>query len=328
MQERADVVRPRVLYVGGAGRSGSTVLGRVAGQVPGFVHVGELVFIWRRGVLDNQLCGCGEPFLDCPFWRAVGERAFGGWVAQDASDAEELRSHVERTRHIPALISPVVPAGFRRDLAHYTARLAQLYRAVTEVSGSDVIVETSKGPSHALLLRRIGELDVRVCLLVRDSRGVGYSWTRRKRRPEINDAEAYMDNYSTTRAATEWTSFNAAFSCGPMLGLPTLRMRYEDFVEAPEREVARLVEFAAVDPVALPDIFGDGTVRLASDHSVAGNPGRFAVGDVTLVADDEWRQAMPAGQRRLMTALTAPWLLRYGYLRSADSESQPKSRPR
>lgn len=40
---------------------------------------------------------------------------------------------------------------------------------------------------------------------------------------------------------------------------------------------------------------------------------RFLTGDVTLRRDDAWRAQLPVGQRRLISALTAPLLSRYGY---------------
>ena len=66
-----------VLFIGGLGRSGSTLVDRVLGQTPGVCSVGELVFLWERGLLANERCGCGEPFDGCPFWKEVGVRAFG-----------------------------------------------------------------------------------------------------------------------------------------------------------------------------------------------------------------------------------------------------------
>jgi hypothetical protein len=45
------------------------------GQLDGIWSVGELVHLWQRGVRENNLCGCGRRFRDCPFWRRVGEGA-------------------------------------------------------------------------------------------------------------------------------------------------------------------------------------------------------------------------------------------------------------
>ena len=77
--------RPRVLYLGGLGRSGTTVLERVLGELPGTCSVGELVHLWRRGVLDDETCGCGEPFSRCPFWSEVLRDAFGRITEYDAT---------------------------------------------------------------------------------------------------------------------------------------------------------------------------------------------------------------------------------------------------
>ena len=68
---------PQVVYVGSWGRSGSTLLDLVLGQIPGFVSVGELRYLWERGLAERQLCGCGRPVTGCPFWGAVLEEVFG-----------------------------------------------------------------------------------------------------------------------------------------------------------------------------------------------------------------------------------------------------------
>ena len=78
---------PQVLYVGGWGRSGSTLLSHLLGRLPEMVAVGELRYVWQAGVSGNELCGCGQPFDECPFWVAVGEEAFGGW---DKIDLDEV----------------------------------------------------------------------------------------------------------------------------------------------------------------------------------------------------------------------------------------------
>ena len=55
----------KVLYIGGFGRSGSTLVERILGQLPGFCSAGEIVFLWQRGLIDGQLCGCGVPVPEC-----------------------------------------------------------------------------------------------------------------------------------------------------------------------------------------------------------------------------------------------------------------------
>ena len=54
----------RVLYVGSWSRSGSTLLDLMLGQVPGFVSVGELRFLWQRGLIERQLAKGSKRVLE------------------------------------------------------------------------------------------------------------------------------------------------------------------------------------------------------------------------------------------------------------------------
>lgn len=44
----------KVLYIAGWGRSGSTILDNVLGQVEGFFSGGELSYLWERGLSENR----------------------------------------------------------------------------------------------------------------------------------------------------------------------------------------------------------------------------------------------------------------------------------
>jgi hypothetical protein len=67
--------RVTVVYLGGFGRSGSTLVERMLGAAPGWVNVGELVDLARSVAPGDELCGCGQPFSTCPMWTRVGDLA-------------------------------------------------------------------------------------------------------------------------------------------------------------------------------------------------------------------------------------------------------------
>ena len=48
---------------------------------------------------------------------------------------------------------------------------------------------------------------------------------------------------------------------------------------------------------------------------MSGNPARFRTGSIELQPDEEWRVKMGGADKNVVTALTAPLLLKYGYLR-------------
>ena len=300
----------RVLYIGGLGRSGTTLLERILGELPGACALGEVVHLWDRDVRDDERCACGQRFSGCDFWRAVGGRAFGGWDRVDVEGLLALRAGVERTRYIPRLARWHLPGAYGARVERYARHYSQVYEAASAVSGCPVVIDSSKHSALAYCLRWSAEVDLRVVHMVRDSRGVAYSWTKTVPRPEAEGAE--MTRYAPGRAALLWNTHNAAFGLLRRIGVPVYRLRYEELLADPVRVVRELAEFAGLEAGPL-DYFGDGTVRLGTSHSAAGNPMRFATGDLPLRQDDAWRVALPPRQRRLVGLLTAPLLTAYGY---------------
>ena len=101
-----------LIYIGGYGRSGSTLLDRMLGQLDDVCAVGELRHIWERGLVEDQLCGCGTPFWQCPFWSLVLEEAFGSIENVEPRALLDLQRKVDRMRNIPATLQsiPVSPS--------------------------------------------------------------------------------------------------------------------------------------------------------------------------------------------------------------------------
>ena len=68
----------KILYISGSGRSGTTLIGNILGQVDGICNAGQIFDVWTRGVESNVLCGCGKNFHECELWREVFKLAFDG----------------------------------------------------------------------------------------------------------------------------------------------------------------------------------------------------------------------------------------------------------
>jgi hypothetical protein len=303
-----------VLYIGGMGRSGSTLLQAMLGQLPGYVAAGEVRYLWERGLVDDVLCSCGRRFSACPFWLAVGERAFNGWDTVDANDVLALQTRVDRHRYLPGIVGPVRTHRFDGDLRRYGSMLARLVSAIAAEAGARVVVDSTKDPPHAFLLRSALGRNLRIVHLVRDSRGVAYSWTRTVRRPEVQDHEAYMETVAPATMALKWIDYNALFHALRLLGCSTAFLRYEDMVDAP---IEALQKVARLTGIPLPDAQlpgADGRIELRPEHTLSGNPLRFGTGFLTIQADERWRHEMPARDRRTVLALTAPLLAAYGYV--------------
>lgn len=312
-----------MLFVGGIGRSGSTLLDRMLGEVPGVCAVGELVHLWERGLRDGERCGCGRPFGECDFWAAVGERAFGGWHNVDLDRLGQLRQLCDRTRFVPQLALPVLPRSLAEAVQEYASYYVRVYEAVRAVSGCQVVVDSSKHASLAFILRWAKDIDLRVVHLVRDSRGVAFSWSKSVRRPDVVDAaqsELWMAQRTAREISLQWLGQNGSFHLLDAVGVPVLRERYEDMVADPRPVLVRISDFAGL-PARSDSLsfLRDRVVTLQQSHTVSGNPMRFRYGDLSVRADEEWRATMPAPARRTVSAVTLPLRACYGYLDRSSS---------
>lgn len=289
------------------------MLGRMLGQSDGCTPVGEMVRVWKRGVDKNLTCSCGQLFRDCELWGAVGTEAFGGWDTLAGQDIVGLQRSVDRVRYVPLYFLPFAPPGFRRRLNRYLDLVRRLYAAVAEVTGNDVVVDVSKRVSTMLLLRRAGSFEMRVIHLVRDSRGVAYSWTKQIRKPDVMQREQYMDQFRPSATALRFLLDNLVVHAAGILGMPTAFVRYEDLVTQPRTQLARLLRFVDAPSQELTFVKDD-AVELEPVHSIGGNPNRFSTGLVPLQPDEQWRTGMRPAARKVVTLLTAPLLAKYGYL--------------
>jgi Sulfotransferase family len=298
----------RVLYIAGTGRSGSTLLASILGQVKGIFNAGEIRYIWERGLVENRLCGCGKRFRDCDFWQGILSEAVGP-DAPDAQGMIRLQSSLTRVRHLPSLVLKRDHAGAGFDA--YSSVIVRLYRAISKAARSEVIVDSSKLPSYGRLLAAMPEIDLHVVQLVRDPRSAATSWARVKEQPD-RGVPGSMERMSPLRSALLWDLWNSTTRqfLKPR-STRFMRLRYEDFVAEPRESVRRVVQMLGMGDAELP--FSDAsTVMLAPNHTVAGNPDRLRSGPV-VIRRDAGTSRLGRRDQAIVTGLTVPLLLRFGY---------------
>jgi hypothetical protein len=322
----------KILYIGGYGRSGSTLVGRVLGELPDTVCVGETRYLWSRGLLDNVECGCGAPFRSCPFWGAVGDEAFGGWSRVDAKRLTEVDHITNLLATLPFYWIPWLRPALADMIDDYAAHLSALYAAIFRVSRAKTIIEISKDPTFACLLMRMPHSDLRILHLVRDSRAVAFSWTRRRREPSPIGGQQFMGQFSPIHTAKSWVTWNAAFNALSAAHSPYLKLTYESFVADPRRAMHKLSAFANEALVPPDSQLTDTEVKLGDHHIFSGNPMRATTGWLPIRLDDEWQTQLSTAQLAKVTAITWPLLRLYGYpivpaARSAAGAKVSRSKP-
>ena len=303
----------RIVYIAGLGRNGGTLLDRILGSTPGFTSLGEVYFLWAKGLNRNELCNCGEPLRQCSFWSQVLADTFGAGQVPDGTELMHLVERVDKTRWIPSLLSPLRPPGFGAGLERYRDVLGRLSLALHERTDGNILVDSSKFASHAIILSQIPDVDLRVLHLVRDSRAAAFSWMKKKPLPAAAADDAYIPpRYGPVSSSVQWLYRNLASHLLRRHARAYMRVKYEDFAADPRATVERIVGWAGAPNAQLPFV-SDKAVQLISGHTQSGNPNRFKTGEVTIRPDMKWIDELPRAKKALITAITWPLLLTYGY---------------
>ena len=314
----------RVLCIAGTGQSGTTLLTRMLGRLPGVVAAGEVGYLWDWGLVENRPCGCGLPFSDCPFWTRVGQEAFGGWDRVDPKAILALRKVVNNAGGrlpqpfaLAPLLMPRLSRSYQSSLRRYAEVTARVYEGISKATGGAIVIDSMKRPTHVYMMSRHPGLDVKVVHVVRDSRGVAYSnvkWVERQRPSQ----GPYRLRRRPAKTAARWMWIHLAFELLGRLGVPLVRVRYESLVRSPRDEIRRVAEALEI-PISEDDlefIRGD-VVDLAQDHLVAGGRMRMDAGSLPLRLDDQWRTHLSPQQVQAVSLISWPLLRRYDYPRFA-----------
>lgn len=305
----------KLLYVLGRGRSGSSIFANVIGEHEGFFSAGELRYLWDPVVRDDARCACGTQVSACPVWSQVLAQLED--VPVEAAGA--WQREVVAERNLPRLLR-YERDGSWRSLESFLAVMARVYRAISNVTGASVVVDSSKRPSYAAVVRLLPDCELHCVHLIRDPRASAHSWASSRHR-SVFGGDAQVKQRNALDSTIRWNVLNLEAEL-LLRRLPAghgMRLRYEEFVAAP-REVANRVATSVRGSDVGSPFRDEKTVVLSPNHTIAGNPSRFSVGEVTIEDRGGWRSEQRDFDRRVATAIALPFLRRYGYsLRAADT---------
>jgi len=232
---RAAEDQPRLLYIMGTARSGTTVLQVLLGQSPGVSSAGELSHIFRDGFVQDSECSCGRRTSECAFWTAVREGLPGS--REEMERRNRLVRSVEWHAAFPALAAGMVPAGRWRS---YCDLQRHLLRAVARASGADTIVDDSIYPGRALALDRCLPGRVAVICLLRSPGGLQSAFSR-PNRDEQRPKSAFA-----ALAYYVWVALSVRVTLWRLRG-PVLRLTFEDLRRDPEGVMDRIETWSGLD---------------------------------------------------------------------------------
>ena len=240
---------PKLLYIVGAGRSGSTLLGFVLSCLDDSVYVGELDRVWRHGGIPRY-----DP-RDQPETHRV-------WESVRRDLPFEIRRTDADRRYVEHPSSPLRFSPRARVVREeYLAKHTELLRSIGRVTGADLVIDSSHHPLRRLRMSEYAG-GVATVHLVRDPHQVVESFTR----GAAPNKSLLMSNLYLL--INDWlTKLVKRRAQGALW----VELRYEDLVASPE-DALRVIAQALNRGWSWPDSIPVGPVfsgnRIAKERSV------------------------------------------------------------
>lgn len=267
----------KVIYILGAGHSGSTLLDLMLGSHSSIESLGEIknfsAYMGSGSRLsdDQKRCTCGVHVRECLYWQRMLQ-ALEKTMGTSRISLEE------------------------KDPAHFGAYNAAVFQAALDMTGKHIICESSKNYSRLKRLLKSRRFDMLVVHLVRDSRAVAYSYVKRGQSP--------------LKVAYNWQMVNLFERV--RLGIVGDRakyilVRYEDLVEASQAVLSQILERVGLS-------FEQGQLRYweMPQHNLGGNSMRHRK-PAGVEKDIQYLSDLTPGQWRLCTLVSALGLKAFGY---------------
>jgi hypothetical protein len=207
-----------------------------------------------------------------------------------------------------------------QPFADYLNMTAALYEAICETSGKPIVVDSSKSPLRAFALLFCRSIDLYLIHLVRDGRGVVWSYMKPKSRKKDPDAGIPRDFFPRPSWKTSllwiFQNYQSDRVAGRAGSEKALRLHYEQLNQNPVSALDRIGGLVGEDLSDLATALAEGRPMLIG-HTVAGNSIRMS-SSITLRSDVEWTRKLPDKDRRIFWLLAGWWARRYGYRREGN----------
>lgn len=322
--------RIRLIYILAASHSGSTLLAMLLGTHPEIGTVGELKFT-SLGNVERYLCSCQKEIKKCPFWSDVVQEVAKRGCSFDFSNPG-TDFHSEMSGYVQWLLRPLhrgkvlewvrdsalaLSPTWRTRFPRFQELNSVLVESICNLTGKNLIVDSSKVGLRLKFLLRNPKLDVKVIRLIRDGRAVAMTYTDPARFADASDpdlrgggmgGERESERLTMARAAREWKRSNEEADAILKNLDPSrwVKVHYETLCVQTDAALRKLFEFIGVNS----------DYKLASfrsvDHHIIGNGMRLdSTEEIRL--DDRWRGSLTASELEAFNLVAGELNRRLGY---------------
>ena len=277
----------------GAGRSGTTALATFLGNAPDIITLGEMHPFFEY-LLNEIPCSCGKTFYECDTWRKI-VRNLPDSVLNNLEETVTLVKAVEGHRNI---FQHLARGKHFDDADRYLPIMENLLRQCQDVHNGAAVLDSAKYISRALALRHLDNQDLKVIYMVRDVRGIVYSF-----------AKKVQTTRGTISALLYYLAVNIAaeFVRQTVLRRKVLKIRYEDMLEKPGETFSKLEQFLEIDLSEIKKKI-DQDQHFTIAHLVGGNRLRED-GAIYFRSDIKWRSSYSIAKQIIIYLGALPLML-------------------
>lgn len=322
--------RSRLVYILAASHSGSTLLAMLLGSHPEIATVGELKFN-ALGDANLYRCSCRKEIRRCSYWHELGRAMACRGFEFDPCDARtdfgvsssRYARRLLRPLHRGALLEFVRDAGlhlsatWKKEYDRIQARNGALVDSIAEVSGKNIVVDSSKVAVRLKFLLRNPRLDIRVIRLVRDGRAVALTYTDSAQFADAAEREfrgggmGILGDYprmTMSEAARAWRRSNeeAEALLRRLDGSRWMEVRYETLCTQTRATLDKIFAFLEVPPADALSLY-----RTTVQHVVGNGMRLDANREVRL--DERWKTVLTRRDLEVFESVAGSLNRRLGY---------------
>ena len=302
----------KVLYIAGAGRSGSTFLSLMLAQHDQVQNIGQIRDL-PEAHNDKAPCSCGSSVPDCAYWAPV----VATLATRHGTDAlQKLRAGMAAFGQAAGADTNWGDAGVRQTLqqdhAEFLTLFGDLYRAASEEAGGRMLIDSSKSVDLCLALSLLPEVELHILNLMRDPRAVAVSWAKVLKRPKVLRGRTRNWAGRQRRLAVLRDLAPERF----------LALRYEDLTVDPQGWIGKIQTWAGLEQ-DLSLFTGSNTADISWERSHLFPPANATVlkerkESIVVKPAESWKREEHAALHAMAEELTFPFAETLGYRRGLD----------
>lgn len=278
----ANTKKINLIYLLGAGRSGTTLLATVLGNQENFCALGEM-HQFLEHLQEEKYCSCGKKLDECPFWAPILSSS-----ALKKTPIKTLRKGTEKLeahKNIPFLLLK------NKKHLRYLKTQETIFKDIEKYNKARWYIDSSKYIARYLRLKKSNQFNLKGIYLVRDVRGVIHSFKKQVQTPK-----------SPLAAIVYYLAINFFAEVVYRLDKNVLKIRYEDFVERPNTVLKKInhhlgepTKMALDQNFEMPHIIGGNRMKVQKK--------------IRIKKDIAWRNNISRPQQVLFYILSAPTML-------------------